>query len=180
MVATGWLCADCGARRPGFHHDGQPEACPGRLPFPPMAAPPEPPTYRALRELLEALGTTADEVAATLQAHRCKGEHDSRKASPLANYLDKQGYISPECDGRWVAAHSPEGYGVAVELPAAVAEFDRLFDEGCYPDLVRAKPRGWQRPRVASPTTTSDWRWLHCPPMRIEDWDNLVARVSRG
>ena len=89
-------------------------------------------------ELLDALGKTSDEVAASLTEKGIKGQEGVGCACPIYNYLVSEGVAVREIDGER-AVIEPEWIGempVLVDLSDPVANFIYFFDQGHWPGLV--------------------------------------------
>lgn len=93
-------------------------------------------TANEIRAALDALGGTADEVAATLRAKGCKGYPSDPCNCPVAVYLD--GHF----DKRLAAVVKPSRVwmeGVVAETPQPVETFVLCFDDDAndrYSDLI--------------------------------------------
>lgn len=84
------------------------------------------------QDLLTKLGSTADEIASTLQSMDVKGRRGNFHSCPLFNYLTGQGkkvWLVGQCR----ISLSDE----SVSTSDACADFIRAFDGGNYPNLVR-------------------------------------------
>lgn len=91
---------------------------------------------RRVLRLLEALGSTPDEVAENLAAGGYVGYPEKATICPVANYLDRNGAREVSVAGG-VASYRGRGQFVAQEvpLPDPVRTFARQFDLGRYPTL---------------------------------------------
>ena len=93
-----------------------------------------------VRHLLAQLGSTADEVAASLRKQGITGKPGDVTADPIANYLRAHGVDSPEVDLEQVslaAYEDPCGSNgpISVDHPAPVRAFVIAFDNGDFQDL---------------------------------------------
>lgn len=80
---------------------------------------------------LSVLGSTPDQVAATLVSKGIKGEPMRVCFCPIANYLKSIGYITPYTDSMGAGAgdiYSP--------VPEAVSLFIMAFDDGEFAELA--------------------------------------------
>jgi hypothetical protein len=90
---------------------------------------------------LQALGTTAQQVADTLDAEGIKGARMRASACPIANYLRD---IYPDATTCLVSplratvsvSNSRKETGDSVRLPQAITDFINRFDMGKYPNLI--------------------------------------------
>jgi hypothetical protein len=80
-------------------------------------------------ELLTRLGTTADEVAATLRDLGIRGQRFDGCDCPVARYLADHGHEMA------VGSVSAKSQWERVLLPHPVAHFAMAFDQGAYPEL---------------------------------------------
>lgn len=89
-------------------------------------------TPAELRAKLEALGTTADEVADTLRAKGVRAVRGRLQCTscPIAVYMGGNTIVTPDESG-W----DPLGAAVRADNPPAVSEFIRRYDAGDFPDL---------------------------------------------
>jgi hypothetical protein len=93
-----------------------------------------------LKEALSALGETADEIAASLQAQGIKGERSDAQCCPVARYLDQRfpGW-EPDVQGAYVSiSHYEHGNhpGIHHEVDVeSIAAFVEAFDDEQYPAL---------------------------------------------
>lgn len=86
-------------------------------------------------EALRALGSTPQQVAASLRREGVKGSPLLPGACPLANYLRSEGFKYPRVGDR---IHV--GFGAREKeyaLPPACRDFTWHFDSGHYPALFR-------------------------------------------
>lgn len=107
-----------------------------------MSAPTYPATADGLRAALDALGTTAEAVAATLEAGGWRGKRDDCETCPTAKYLQAviQGFTQIYVDrsevSLWLQANDTDDEpDVQVETPPAVNGFIGGFDDGEFPEL---------------------------------------------
>lgn len=71
-----------------------------------------------------------DVVAEELRRRGVRGVRESRRLSPVAKLLKREGVIAPEVGACWVfTARNMH------ETPTAVSGFVMRFDAGAYPDL---------------------------------------------
>ena len=94
-----------------------------------------------ITESLVALGTTAEEVAASLLLHGIKGDLDSPFRCPIAIYLNivlnegkdftDKGWVRPVVDAQDVTVGE-----VVLPTPKAIQDFISLFDECKFPFLI--------------------------------------------
>jgi hypothetical protein len=82
-------------------------------------------------QLLNDMGTTADEVAAFLKSKGIKGRPCEATSCPVANYMVSQGGDPTGA----VYDRYNHGADYVVETPAPVFAFIRYFDWGKYPEL---------------------------------------------
>jgi len=82
--------------------------------------------------LLERLGSTADEVAASLKRLGVKGRRGSALTCPLAKYLNSR---LPGTQPTKVSSVSFQVTGSQLYVPAGCSDFVRRFDIGRYPEL---------------------------------------------
>jgi hypothetical protein len=96
--------------------------------------------------LLLTLGGTADEVAARLRAHGCRGFRCGSMPCPVIRYVYRDfddGSLTliyepaPEMEPRpgYFDLRLPTGQCNKVVIPTPVATFLSRFDDGAYPDL---------------------------------------------
>jgi hypothetical protein len=96
-----------------------------------------------LCRILGTLGQTPDQVAEELRANGCRGFRTGSLPSPVIRYVYRR-----FDEGSLVLVSSPplarpeklylytlDGKRQEIPLPAAVAEFLALLDDGAYPDL---------------------------------------------
>jgi len=101
-------------------------------------------TNERLTELLTALGSSADEVAASLARRGIRGDRHECASCPVARYLRRFAWCSHvEIGGtktrRPYAMVSHRGSKAIARLPDAVRDFVLGFDDGRYAGL-RASP----------------------------------------
>lgn len=82
-------------------------------------------TAERVRELLEGLGSTPDEVASSLRAAGVSGVRFLCRRCPVANYLRENGVHEPKVSRNLITWQACEQVP-----PRAVAEFIRRFDQG--------------------------------------------------
>jgi hypothetical protein len=103
---------------------------------------PETVTKEQITEALAALGSTADEVAATLLAKGCHGVEGQCSACPVAIYLHKC-FPGVGFTVTFGSAHIHGGGSFNGRdyhpLSAAARSFISAFDSGLYPELRRLK-----------------------------------------
>lgn len=102
-------------------------------------------TPEQIREWLEELGSTADEVAASLESRGIRGRRGSATHCPIAKYLQQRAVRSALVGADTV--HVDPGLGlpyVDVRTPNAVADFVAKFDQE-----VPAEARAWPNLEVA-------------------------------
>ena len=90
-----------------------------------------------VQEALADLGSTADEVAASLRYRGIKGSIDDPCGCPIANYIKSLGYGYASVGGGFAYA-ARDDIRLATEclpLPGPVQQFIRAFDNRAYPDL---------------------------------------------
>lgn len=94
------------------------------------------PTYRwQVADLLKGLGSTSDEVAASLLAAGHHGRRYSNCRCPLAAHLKAHGVLGPVVCPSYVDFDGPDGPD-CVFLPPGAFLFREGFDAGRYPALV--------------------------------------------
>jgi hypothetical protein len=105
-----------------------------------------------MRRLLEQLGPSPAEVAATLARLGHKGIRLHGCDCPVANYLRANGVGEPEVDACWVydwtgpsrydadGDYDKEGSDNVVRPPNPVADFIEAFDKGQFSELVEQVP----------------------------------------
>lgn len=91
---------------------------------------------------LVALGSSPDEIAASLRRASCSGTPGDPFRCPLAHYLRQVGVERPVVwSGEAGVRYGPDpvtGYvRQRADVPADCRRFARWFDDGDYPDLVR-------------------------------------------
>lgn len=103
-----------------------------------------PATEAGVEAALAALGFDADKVAEVLEAGGHRGRLKEARCCPVAAYLLAvvDGAEVVEVDKFDVALWGEGTSGVHVDPPAPVAEFVPAFDNGGYPQLVRADEDG--------------------------------------
>ena len=91
-----------------------------------------------VRELLDALGSTTDQIAASLKAKGIKGLLGHGCSCPIYNYLVGEGVPVREVDSDQVTVEppAPDAPLVLVDLTDSVSDFVWSFDLGRYPELV--------------------------------------------
>jgi hypothetical protein len=89
---------------------------------------------RLLRKLDEECHHEPDEIAAKLHALRCKGKMGFPTACPLARYLQLSGFEDVQ-----VGLHTASVGFYATELPEAVYQFRRRFDQREFPQLLEIR-----------------------------------------
>jgi hypothetical protein len=112
---------------------------------------PTPLTAQWLENLLAGLGSTADEVAATLRTAGIKGVRTDVHDCPGARYIAAKAreLVTPDCQVAVTLTHeltviaitaaSPDDYQeVSASTPEAVEDFLGRFDDGQYGDLELA------------------------------------------
>ena len=87
---------------------------------------------------LTSLGSSADDVADTLESGGWRGLRQDAGTCPVTLYLTA---VMPDTLGAAVGTgqatvHPVDGRDVEIDLPPAVADFVQAFDGGAYPDLV--------------------------------------------
>ncbi len=99
-------------------------------------------TRAAATRLLEALGNTATQVAATLHAAGIRGERCNEGACPIAAYLLRSdlGLFNVAVDGDTATLRFGHrgAYTCYVAVPDPVQDFIEQFDEGDYSELLPA------------------------------------------
>ena len=98
-------------------------------------------TDSPLFTLLANLGSTADEVAATIKAHGIQGIRNTvRFLNPLIRYLQTQMQLNPlTMDlilGDRLRMRHDNGTQEETPIPQAVLQFLDAFNQGVYPELV--------------------------------------------
>jgi hypothetical protein len=93
-----------------------------------------------IRQQLQALGNTSQEVADNLRSKGIKGFRLAGASCPIAKYLST--LISEGCVmvGVKVVSYFPEGRMTAtdnVDLPESVIHFIADFDRSKYPDMIQ-------------------------------------------
>jgi hypothetical protein len=98
-------------------------------------APQYPVSWDGLKQALAALGDTADEIAASLQAQGIKGAREDNRSCPVARYLEKvfPGW-EPDVQGREVILAHGHEVGIEVDVEP-IGAFVQAFDDEGYPDL---------------------------------------------
>lgn len=91
-----------------------------------------------IRLTLESLGTSSEEVAATLAGRGISGQRDTGGSCPLARLIQQDipetaGYFVAA--GYWVQETYVETPGEDVDLPPGAVQFVADFDAGLYPHL---------------------------------------------
>jgi hypothetical protein len=116
------------------------------------------------RSLLSGLGSTADEVAESLEADGVRGVPKNNRGCAVAVYLSaligsdprvrsvKVGHCSLFIEMTSVERGRPAGR-LQVQLPKAVRHFVAAFDAQVYPDVVRQPP---SQPMVVPTTSCID------------------------
>jgi len=88
-------------------------------------------TIEELNDCLSALGTTKDEIKASLVAAGIKGRKGNADCCPVARHLKQAGFTFP-CVGH-VAVYAEDH--LKVSTPTPVKEFLIGFDRSEYPEL---------------------------------------------
>lgn len=86
--------------------------------------------------LLQSLGDTQNDVAASLRKLNCRGHRNSGGECPVARFLIWAGCTDVFVDHHIFSATAPNGQQVCCSTPRAAAAFVLRFDDGVYPDLV--------------------------------------------
>src|SRR5687768_6617211 len=98
----------------------------------------------AIRQVLEGMGSTPDQVAAALRAARVQGLRDSTSfRNPVVRYLNRNLSIGGRLEvgaGGAVLRRFFEGKVAEVPLPLPVQVFLDAFHQGLYPDLELTVP----------------------------------------
>jgi hypothetical protein len=99
-----------------------------------------------LEQALDALGDTADQVAAKLAAMGCNGTPGMAEACPIGHYLEQVmpcGYENPddcgvavECDEDVIRVRVEDAGWLRINTPGPVARFIVAFDRNDYPGLA--------------------------------------------
>jgi len=107
-----------------------------------MTAEPYPFTDGGLRAALDALGSTTDEIAATLLRLGHRGVQMVACRCPIASYLTAVMDASEvEASPASVRVHHLDfPFPVRGMVPTPVAAFMSRFDVGDYPDLIEKEP----------------------------------------
>ena len=96
-----------------------------------------------LKELIEALGSTREQIVASLTACGITGEVDQANLCPIANYLRWEEWESPEVCLAYVVARRGEMTSSldvsTLTNRAAVRSFIALFDKREIPQLITPK-----------------------------------------
>jgi len=96
----------------------------------------------AISQVLEAMGSTADQVAETLRQARVRGMRDSTSfLNPVVRHLNRTLNIGGRLEvgaGGTVLLLQREGKAKEVPLPLPVQAFLDCFHRGLYPDLETA------------------------------------------
>ena len=91
----------------------------------------------SLRDFLDELGHTADEVADNLRSSGIQGEPKSADTCPIACLISAvNGLRDISVDASVISGWTDENWVIDVEVPEPVAEFIRRFDSGDYRDLA--------------------------------------------
>src|SRR5262245_46398707 len=91
---------------------------------------------QALRQDLENLGATAEEVAATLAKDGCKGQRRQAWNCPVSDHLARIGWSFPSALETHCSVTNPQGAGrILVTNPEPVRQFVADFDQGRHPHL---------------------------------------------
>ncbi|QDU62133.1 hypothetical protein Pan216_30000 [Planctomycetes bacterium Pan216] len=98
-----------------------------------------PDLVRLAEAALSGLGTTADDVTASLLRAGCTGDHCSANTCPIARFLFRFGFREVTVVGDWavVRTSSSSVEYWQIVLPDAVNDFVRDFDTNHYPQLER-------------------------------------------
>ena len=85
--------------------------------------------------LLNSLGSSSSEIAASLLSANAKGFKCQGDMCPVSNYLRSKGYASPVVDLTYVSYRVNNDF-IEVLTPQAVEDFVGEFDEGLFPELI--------------------------------------------
>jgi hypothetical protein len=91
---------------------------------------------RPIQELLDALGSTPDEMAASLEAMGIVVRRDNCKNCPLAVFLKKQGYTEVEVADRMIEASKERNSRCFVMPDAKTQKLIERIDDGTYPEII--------------------------------------------
>lgn len=86
--------------------------------------------------LLESLGDTPEDVAASLRKLGCRGYSHCPGTCPVARFLLSVGCTDIVVSHIWLVATGPNGQVASHRMPPAVGAFVLRFDDGWYPELV--------------------------------------------
>lgn len=98
----------------------------------------------AIQRLFAGLGSSADEIAATLSATNVRGVRNTvRYLNPIIRYLQDQLRTDDYTMDIWTAdashyvlrINAPDGSKEEIALPAVVKDFLDAFNQGAYPHL---------------------------------------------
>jgi hypothetical protein len=94
-----------------------------------------------LEMVLEQLGTTPDEVAATLRSHGVQGVRNTvRTLNPIVRFVQSQiradGISADVIQSDKIRLSHADGNKEEATLPAAVRQFLDAFNNGDYPQLL--------------------------------------------
>lgn len=100
----------------------------------------------SIKNLLEGLGSTADEVALFLEGQGCQGEPRQSGGCPVQKYLARATGRADLLVGKMAVSRTPaedEPFTATMEarhiewLSRPVMDFVGRFDDGLYPELVK-------------------------------------------
>lgn len=94
----------------------------------------DPEREELVRDLLVALGTTAEEVAAALLDKACFGRRGDENFCPVATYLQWGGLPYATIDGE--VAMVDHLTGATIDLPGPIHDFVLAFDGGRFDELL--------------------------------------------
>lgn len=93
---------------------------------------------KSLKQLLESLGSTKEQVTASLIFADCGGVIGDRHKCPVAYYLEQRGIKDVAVDVDTVDYFDDGGFNIE-PLPPAVIDFVQDFDDGLIPELKRVE-----------------------------------------